>query len=100
MPTVTQTISGITTGITLRVKMGVNGSSKNLSYNINGGAFTALAINGGGNPDGTLFNVNNGDVVGFKYGTTQCVSTTVTVKNASDGDTLLDSFTVTNSTCP
>lgn len=76
-----QTISGIATTISLTWNQG----GLETLYSKNGGSFVA----------GTGVTVSNGDTLRFKVETEFEVSDsgTITVRNASDGNTVLDTFT-------
>lgn len=88
----TQTISGINTSITLRIES---------NYIYNNGPFS-IFVNGVEYQMGqTISNdgfynksVNNGDTIYF-YRSGGSISETVTVKNSSDSNAVLDTFTIT-----
>lgn len=81
-----QTISGIDTTISLKYSR--SGDSITLKYRKNSGSYITLS-------PGSTFTVSNGDTVNFQGETTNTStrSGTITVINASDGDTTLDTFT-------
>lgn len=82
-----QTISDISSTIDIYYERA--GDFVTLEYSLNGGAFTALNAS-------TNLTVSDGDTVRWQASTgLGAASSTVTVKNASDGDTTLDTFTVT-----
>lgn len=88
----TQTISGINTSIILRIESDYNGSGQ-FSIFINDVEYDLVTdIETNGFSDQT---VNNGDVVYFSRFSAGNVSETVTVKNNSDNNTVLDTFSIT-----
>lgn len=88
----TQTISGINTSIILRIESDYNGFGQfrifinDVGYNLD----TDIETNGFSDQT-----VNNGDVVYFSRSSAGNVSETVTVKNNSDNNTVLDTFSIT-----
>lgn len=88
----TQTISGISTGITLRIESNYNGTG-NFDVYVNDVQYDlTFDIDTYG-----FYNhvVNNGDTIYFYRSSAGFVPTeTVTVKNASDNNTILDTFTI------
>ena len=90
-------ITGITTSITLKVSFVLNtGIQLNQKYSVQSsasfGTGTAIANNG-------TFTVSNNQYVGFRADCGgACASTKVstwTITNVSDGDAVLDTFTIT-----
>lgn len=87
----TQTISGINTTITLRIESIYDGYGE-FSIYINGTQFDLtfdIQANGFSNQS-----VNNGDQIYFSRASSFGSAETVTVKNASDGNVVLDTFTI------
>ncbi len=83
----TQTITGISTSIGLKVTFG--GVNELMYYSLNGGGPLILI-------SGDVFTVSNGDTVKFIADRLfDPVSDLVTVLNNSDSDTVLDTFNVT-----
>lgn len=83
-----QTITNINTGITLRAE---------LSSTLQAGDYLAVFTNGSivtyESTNSVTFNVNNDDTVRFAIYSANGYSGTVTIKNVSDGNLVLDTFT-------
>ena len=90
---ITQTINGISTTISLSITVSPSGAGNSTpEYSKNGGTWTPFTTNGG-----VTITVNNNDTLAFRHSiyftTTQ--EKTYTVTNTSDNNTVLDTFTMT-----
>lgn len=86
----TQTISGINTAITLTITYTGTGR-RALYYSLNGGFDLDITV------QPASISVSNGDTLNFAMeGYRPPQTSTITVKNASDGDATLDTFTLTS----
>ena len=80
-----QTISGITGAITLEVNW--TGTGLTMAYDIDDGSSTGIS-NGG------TLSISNGQTLSFTATRIALGSNTATITNASDGDAVLDTFSV------
>ena len=91
----TQTISGIGTTINLSISHYTNaqaGAGYAPTYSKNGANFVAF------NTNPFTISVSDGDTLRFAQETNLYIDRTFTVRNASDGDAVLDTFTLVAST--
>lgn len=87
--TINQTIEGISTSINLFYSYIYNGDGGNIYYSLNDGSFVLLNEN-------ENFSVNNNDTLKFQYNNGGGFGTSIIdVKNASDGNTILDTISLT-----
>ena len=89
----TETITGINTTIVLQINISLSAScffgSPVFQYSKNGSSFLNIA-------SGNTINIQNNDTLSFYFGSCRIGQVaTVTVINNSDGNTVLDTFTLT-----
>lgn len=86
--TINQTIQGISTSINLFWSCNYCGDGGSLEYSINNGTWTAIANN-------VNFSVNNNDTLKFRMVDIDIGTLIADIKNASDGNVILDTITFT-----
>jgi len=87
--TINQTIQGISTSINLFYSCVYCGDGGDIYYSLNDGSFVLINEN-------VNFSVNNNDTLKFQYNNNGGFGTKIIdVKNASDGNTILDTITLT-----
>lgn len=87
----TQTIAGINVPITLRIESDYNGGGQSNIF-VNDVEYNMADDFGNDGFHNQI--VNNGDIIYFYRSSSGGASETVTVKNSSDGDVVLDTFTI------
>lgn len=79
------------TGISQDIDLTIDNTGVGVHYQLNGGAWVSLTDNG----ETILSNISSGTSIKFKSIWPTGSSATVTIKNASDAQAILDTFTVT-----